>query len=219
GISLHALPSGEVTARPPGAAFAKRTSATPRRSRTVARVLRRKAPTSTTTPSAKAPAGQTSCVRPSELQSSPPRNGTAFFCTGGASPSLPSAGGVQTVKWVRTSALRTFAEIAPRTTYRPGATFGSCQTAVRPDSFGASNVVPSGRVTVIRDHVTPWFATRVIVDASRTVEPSSGDAETRAGPAVTSVLAAGGATNGVWFATVRVNGATAFAAASCRPFE
>lgn len=81
---------------------------------------------------------------------------------------------------------------------------------------------PFGRVTVTFVHDTAWFAARVIVAASRTVEPSSGELETSAGACEVTVPlppTLGGAAIGVWFATARVNGATAFAAASLSAFS
>ena len=72
-------------------------------------------------------------------------------------------------------------------------------------------------------HDTAWFAVSVIVEAAPTVEPSSGEAETSAGACDVTTPPPppplGGDTIGVWFAAARVNGATAFADASLRPFR
>ena len=70
-------------------------------------------------------------------------------------------------------------------------------------------------------HVTAWFAVRAIVEAVRTVEPSSGVEAASAGTGVEIVPPPrlGGVAGGVWFATARANGATAFAAASLSAFS
>ncbi len=92
-----------------------------------------------------------------------------------------------------------------------------------PASSASCATEPSGRVTVRFVQVTDWLAVSVIVETCRTVDPSSGETETRAG-ADTETLPpppppAGGATIGVWFAAAKVNGGVLLPVASCSAFS
>ena len=69
----------------------------------------------------------------------------------------------------------------PRTTYRPSVASASAQVALWPELAASWVTEPLGRVSVMFVHDAAWFAVSVIVAAARTVEPSSGEAETSAG--------------------------------------
>ena len=82
--------------------------------------------------------------------------------------------------------------------------------------------VPSGRVSVICDHVTAPLAVSEKEDSDGTVEPSVGVVETRVGAAaagVVAVVAGAAETAAVLFVTEVVNALTGFPAASWSAFK